>query len=105
MSEKVETAENKQGKCLELYIKYLEECYIADCVIYGHNYIVKTYRGGKITLPAWQTAVDLAGTMHVDLEEAEALLNMLKRKCRQPTPGDLMRYVYWREGLTLYKPK
>jgi len=105
MSEKTETAKDKQGRCLELYMKYLEECYIADCIELEKNYIVRPCYGGKINIPKWLTPLDLAGLSYMSLFEAEAFLNMLKRKCRQPTREELMRYKFWPEGLTLYYPK
>jgi len=105
MSEKAEMAGDKQGRCLDLYVKYLEECYIADCIELEKNYIVRPCYGGKMIIPKWLTPLDLAGMSYISLLEAEAFLNILKKKCRQPTPQELMRYKFWPEGLTLYNPK
>jgi len=110
MSEKdteniTEMSGDKQGKCLELYMKYLEECFIADCIVLENNYLVRTCFGGKITIPKWLTPLDLAGMSYISLIEAEAFLNMLKRRCRQPTREELMRHKFWPEGLTLYYQK
>jgi hypothetical protein len=99
---KIETVKDKQGRCLELYMKYLEECYIDDCIELEKNYIVRTCYGKKINIPKWLTPLDLAGMSYISLLEAEAFLNVLKKRCRQPTREELMRYKFWPEGLTLY---
>jgi hypothetical protein len=102
---KIETAKDKQEKCLELYMKYMEECYIADCIELEKNYVVRTCYGGKVSIPKWLTPLDLTGMSYMSLLEAETFLSVLKKRCRQPTPEELMRYKFWPEGLTLYHPK
>ena len=105
MSVEKETAKDKQDRCLELYMKYLEECYIADCIVLENNYIVRTCFGGKITIPRWLDPVSLRGITYMDHAEAVVFLDMLKRRCRQPTREELMRHKFWPEGLTLYYQK